>query len=445
MSGPLPRSALGGIAVVLALATSACQTPMATPDTPLVDAPAIDVGERDAPTPTEDAPVDASRDAPVDAAVFDGGPDGGGDGDMDGFDAATEIACGTDPSDRDSVPDPALLVGAGTALDPYLLCFGAHLALFAALGDVSSAHARLGRDLDMTAVTVPSIGTSLAPYIGTLDGGGHAIENLAGDVPLFFMVGEGGEVRALHVMVTGGAVPGSPLVTNNYGRIARVDIEAIMVGNDHRGILADYNNTTGIIEDCASRGSVTGVAHMRGLVGQNQGIIRRSSSIADVTARNRAGGLVGTLSGGSVEACWAGGAVTALEAGMDQGGLVGTAFAGRVSDSYAVGDVSATTTSGAGGLIGGAGATFVLERSYALGSVSGSVRGAVIGHTMGVPLTTAPVACSFDASPGLPDPLCVGLTTAQLGTASSFPMFDFTTPVWVMDPAVRRTPSLSWE
>ena len=59
MSGPLPRSALGGIAVVLALATSACQTPMATPDTPLVDAPAIDVGERDAPTPTEDAPVDA--------------------------------------------------------------------------------------------------------------------------------------------------------------------------------------------------------------------------------------------------------------------------------------------------------------------------------------------------------------------------------------------------
>jgi len=426
-----------------ALVSWGCDAPSNISDTSMEDAPALDTSERDA--TTEDSSLDASGDAYFDASpIFDGGPDGGGDTDMDGFDSATEIACGTDPNDAGSVPDPAVLLGAGTVADPHLICFGAHLALFAALGEVSSAHAQLGRDLDMTGVTVTSIGTSIAPYVGTFDGGGHAIENLAGDVPLFLLVGEGAEIRRLHVIVTGTVVPSSPFVASNAGRITGVDIEGNLVGNDHDGILVDYND--GVIEDCTTGGSVTGIAHMGGLVGLNTGIIRRSSSTASVTARHRAGGLVGTLlSGGVVEECWAGGAVTATEAGMDQGGLVGTAFGGTVSDSYATGDVTAGTTAGAGGLIGGASAGVVLERSYALGDVTGSVRAAVIGHVIGGPLSTAPVACFFDASRGVPDPLCVGLTTAQLGMAASFPMFDFTTPVWVMNPSVRRSPSLHWE
>jgi hypothetical protein len=439
-----PRGWLASGVLAGLLAASGCDDPSmmpdtATPDAPSLDTPSLDTG--DAGEPTDDAPFDVGdvlRDAPPDAPTIS-------DTDMDGIDDAIETACGTDPSDDASLPDSAVLRGEGTSGDPYRLCFGAHLALFAALGDVSSAHARLGRDLDMTGVTAPSIGTSVAAYVGTFDGDGHAIENLVGDLPLFFIVGEGAEIRDLHISVAG-PVPGSPLVANNAGRIAEVHVEANLVGNDHRGLLADFHNLGGVIEDCTTRGSVTGIAHMGGLVGQSSGTIRRSSSTADVAARNRAGGLVGTLTtGGLVQECWASGTVTASEAGMDQGGLVGTAFGGTITDSYAVGDVTAATTAGAGGLVGGASTGVVIARSYALGEVTGSVRGAVIGHVVGEPLTTAPVACFFDVSRGVPDPLCVGLTTSQLTMAASFPMFDFTTPVWAMDPAIRSTPSLHWE
>ncbi|MEI8143490.1 MAG: GLUG motif-containing protein [Candidatus Berkelbacteria bacterium] len=104
-----------------------------------------------------------------------------------------------------------------------------------------------------------------------------------------------------------------------------------------------------------------------GLVGQSDGTITisNSSAIRDVTSTDRAGGLVGDGSGGTITDSYATGNIVANN---EAGGLAGE-FDGTISNSYATGDVTSTQDWGvAGGLVGYSGAT--ISNSYASGNIT---------------------------------------------------------------------------
>ena len=413
----------------------------ATADGGSPDAGSADAGRRDA-GDALDAALDAGPD--IDASM-DAGPDGDPDGDS--FPTRVERACGTDPLRGDDFPEATELRGSGTEPDPYRLCWPEHLALFAAAPSVTTAHARVGRDLDFEGIAIPpSIGTIEAPYAGTFDGAGHRLSNLAIGTEaeprkgLFGVLGAAGQVRDLHLDAAT-AYGGSPLAGDNRGTIARVSVEATVVAPDHVGVLLDVNRAGGVVRDSASAGSITtSASHVGGLVGQNDGLIERCSSAASVTSQHRSGGLVGSGSG-TVRRSFASGAVTCR--GFWIGGLVGTARDGaRIEDSYAVGDVSAGMDI-AGGLVGNAEGTAALTRVYAQNTVTGASARGILGEDSG---GTASVSlCYFDQERTATDDACAGRSAAEMGAAGSFGGFDFTTPVWVIDPTVRASPILAWQ
>lgn len=432
------------LVVLLCLGAAACDAPGATPidaatdvpDTAAHDAASADAPSEDGGVVADAATTDAARDA---APSGDAGSDAG-DADGDGFDGAVEIACGTDPADGASRPDPAVLRGAGTESDPYRLCFGEHLVLFAALPNVSTAHARVARDLDVAGITVPSIGmTGTAagvPYAARFDGGGHALAHYTASMSgLFFGIAATGEVLDLELTDASSAY-GSILTATNHGLVSGVVVEGTITTGGHTGLLV--GDSDGTIRDSRSAGAVTAGNHVGGIVGANQGTILRCSSTASVSGVNRVGGLVGSQMAGSIAESWASG--TVVGTGLNHGGLVGTAFAGTITDSFALGDV--TGVQGVGGLVGQSEAPLVLARVYARGHVSGTMSGAVVGISNA---TTPASGCYFDTSTASSDASCTGLTPSQMAMQASFVALDFATPVWRMDPAIRPSPSLHWE
>lgn len=437
----LLRSALRA---TLALALVACGSPVPTPDAAASDAATpIDLGGIDGGVDAASLPIDAGADVGRDAATVDVGLDAtGGDADGDGFDAVTELACATDPASATSHPDPTVLLGTGTVADPYRICFAEHLALLAALVDVVSANARVGRDLDLTGITLPHIGHAATPYAAVFDGAGHTLSHLTSGsaatagTPMFESLGTTGVIRDLTVS-SAVSFGGSVLVGTNLGLVERVTVDGMVSGVSFMGIVV--NDNSGTVTDCVARGSLVGSNHVGGLAGSSHaGVIRRSSSTARVMGMNRVGGLLGSMFAGSVEQCWASGAVSGT--GVDQGGLVGSLFTGMVTDSYALGDVTGSTAGGVGGLVG-TGPGNLVARVYARGHVTGTTTGAVIGNTMSL----SPSACFFDSSTGAADAACVGRTPAEMMLAASFPGFDFTTPIWVIDASIRSSPVLHWE
>src|SRR5690606_38049821 len=103
------------------------------------------------------------------------------------------------------------------------------------------------------------------------------------------------------------------------------------------------------------------------LVGDNRGVIDESYSVAVVTGRVYAGGLVGwQTSSGTITSSYAGGDVT----GDSVGGLAGWNY-GEIEDSFARGSVTAVGDY-AGGLV--AANYGSIRRSEASGAVQGEER-----------------------------------------------------------------------
>ncbi len=429
-----------GLSLATGLGILACSTPAGSALDAALDAPDGAGVDAHAPDAADAAAADTGEpDAPAGDAGSDALVD---DADGDGVGAATETACGTDPDDAASHPDPAVLRGAGTSTDPYRLCFGEHLALFAQLSEVASAHAVVGRDLDLTGIDPRPIGQPSAavvgvPYAARFDGAHHTLTHYAASQlrGLFHGIAPGGEVVDLHLVDASSGV-GAILTASNEGLVRGVTVEGSVTSGAHVSLLVGDNS--GIVSDCHGSGAVQGTAHVGGVVGMNQGTVRRCSSTASVTGVNRVGGLVGSQMAGAIEESWASGPVVGT--GLNHGGLIGTAFAGSITDSFALGDVDGVQ--GVGGVVGQSEAPVVVARVYARGHVRGSMSGAVVG----IPHATAPaVACYFDVSASSSDASCTGLTTAQIAMQASFVAFDFTTPVWVIDPTIRPSPSLHWE
>lgn len=312
-------------------------------------------------------------------------------------------------------------------------------------GDLDGSFVLTG-DLDTTGGgDWTPIGGAVTPFTGTLDGNGHTVKlaSSSGAINqgLFGVIGTAGAVKDLTINAT----------LTSFG--------------GESGPLAGRN--MGTVENCSAAGTLTttgGPTNVGGLVGMNVGTIRNShSSVSVVTIGNwYAGGLAGDNSG-TIERCYATGAVTGGYAGG--GGLVGHngGALARISECFSSGHVEGDVSTGAfvgqnengaaivnchssgsvtavganlwyiGGLVGiQGGAATSITNSYASGAVTsaGTSKGGLLGY-FGAGTVDG---CFYNTDIMTAGVKGTGKTTAELKMQATFAGWDFTT-IWVIDGA----------
>ena len=253
--------------------------------------------------------------------------------------------------------------GNGTMTDPYIIEDVWDLQNMSGNLD---AHYILGNDIDASVTTgwdsgagfLP-IGSEKEPFIGSLDGKGHAIRGLCINRPNAIQVGLFG--------YTGPACTIENIVLYS----------ANVTGNHIVGGLVGINR--GTVYDIYIAGVVSGSDTVGGLVGWNDyGNITSSYATGNVTGPDTSffGGLIG-LDNGNVSGCIANSTVSCK--GDFSGGLVGFLWNGTLSNSHAKGNV--TGMWGVGG-IAGAIQNCTITNSFAMGNVVGNDDiGGLVGHT----------------------------------------------------------------
>jgi|GEM_PF-2812800 len=271
-------------------------------------------------------------------------------------------------------------------------------------------------------------------FTGSLDGQGHAIENLTinrtdeDGVGLFKSVPTGrfgtGTVRNLdlvNVDIAGGDRTGAVAGAHSGAQtIENISVEGHIDGGRRVGGVVGVN--AGHVRNVSIDGTVNGSIRVGGLVGDNSGngptadggTILNSHAGASVEAYGLVGGLVGAngdkeqtfgqtsiLSGGTISNSSASGTVTVTASpsvtGERAGGLVGQMYLGNITRSSASGTVDAPDATHVGGLVGYADATEpepqgggqrpipvgrTIRESYATGDVSGNESvGGLVGTT----------------------------------------------------------------
>ncbi len=284
---------------------------------------------------------------------------------------------------------PDMFVGSGTADDPYLIEDYADMARLSQAtneGGLTFAgdYLQLAGDIDMAGHTdfgLMSL-TEATPFLGTLDGNGHALKGFymrndltqTQDAGLFGYVGEAGVIKNLVIpadgnlgLYTGGGTIASVLL----GTIENVQVlphtihSANAVGN-FAGIVNKIE-TTGQVIDCFVGSDIllTGAAnYVAGIARSNYGTIDGCQFAGNVggTAANYVGGLVAEHYG-VINDCLASGFVT------------GNAFVGGVSSrclNNGMSDPSITNTLSTGQV------TYSTQVDYA-GAVVGQSNG-TFGH-----------------------------------------------------------------
>ncbi|MDR6207860.1 two-partner secretion domain-containing protein [Paraburkholderia graminis] len=287
----------------------------------------------------------------------------------------------------------------------------------------------LGKDIAASqAPAVAQIGATGTPFTGEFDGMGQVIDGIAfapGNVGLFATIGTTGVVRNLGIAnASGSTFPPKPA-----------------------GLVAAVN--AGLITNTYSSGTITLVglegALGGGLVGQNEGLIERSSSSANVhLPAGTGGGLVG-VNNGKIRQSFASGTVGGSSRAV-MGGLVGV-NSGIIAQSYATGSVSGMAR---GGLAASNSGT--IQESFsttAIGPLPASgPHGGVVGSNSGSVASNVfwdtETSGTPDGGPGVS--AANGLTTAQMSAPTSFGhSWDFSrNGVWAM-PTGATHPVLRWE
>ena len=298
--------------------------------------------------------------------------------------------------------------------------------------NLSKDYAQLS-DIDLSGIANwEPIGTLVAPFTGTLDGNGYAIQNLTISRGSTDYVGLFGacsfsvaEARLTNVVITGANVTGRDYTGILAGRVVTdkfVDPTGfdLLTGCSSTGTVTGRTNVGGLIghaegpafaghvgqpsgaivfeyllariNTCYSAAVVTGTGvNIGGLIGQTSEIRPyRSRATGTVNGGDVVGGLVGRFYRSALEYCYATGAVTGDKTA---GGLIGQGV-GRpqVTRSYAEGDVTGIgvfaepinfTGCGIGGLIGDTELEGI-DYCYALGNVTGRYRvGGLVGSCFG--------------------------------------------------------------
>jgi len=313
-----------------------------------------------------------------------------------------------------------------------------------------------------TTSVISNVGMEGGSVSGRTDVGGlvgYDLSTISNSYATGSVTGTGSQVGGLVGLTAGGTISNSYATGSVTGTGGNV------------GGLAGYNSSSTISNSYAT-GSVTGTnLKVGGLVGYNTGTISNSYATGSVTStNNNVGGLVGYNNSGTISNSYATGSVTGQSFA---GGLVGSnsgvsGAIGTISNSYATGSV--TAQSYVGGLVGSndrGGNT--ISNSYATGSVTAQ---SYVGGLVG--LNTGTVSNSFynsDSNTGLPGlggysggvtvtdvagtvwgmstlamqnqanftgPTGTGVTTDHSGNGNSNPSWDFTTPVWRINPSANN-------
>lgn len=233
-------------------------------------------------------------------------------------------------------------------------------------------------------------GCKVAVFQGTFLGNGHAIRNMVIDaseskcIGLFAYVGEKGVLSDLCIersCVSGRRHVGL-LTGMNFGKISYCTVSGSVSAESRAGGMVGTNR--GAIACCGAQTSVTGKDIIGGLVGHAIAdcSVTHSRARSHVVGDGEVGGLVGQMLRGTLEGCFATGAVTSK---AEAGGLVGAGpFGGSVRRCTSSVNVRGLV---AGGLIGRTQRTSVTN-SHAFGSVElvdthesgeGSAIGGIVG------------------------------------------------------------------
>ena len=243
--------------------------------------------------------------------------------------------------------------GAGTAASPYIIQSPEELQSVA--NDLSAYYA-LGNDIDMSGYSFTPIGSTAAPFHGSLDGRNHTIRNLNIDLPstqyvgLFAVITAGTTIRDLNFAdctISGGANTGTL-----YGRCIGIS-----------GVSTPFTITDVDLTDCSitASGSNSG-----GLGGADASAAVGTISYCDVknctvtSASYNVGGLLGfgSNSGGysEIESNHVHDCVIESSASYAVGGLLGSGSSSDGSECYvrenAVENCVMTASYIVGGLLG---------------------------------------------------------------------------------------------
>ena len=279
--------------------------------------------------------------------------------------------------------------GDGSVENPYMIDSLSRLRMMSLY---PSAHFVLTADIVLPEVSEGAnnftpMFSDATPFLGSLDGAGHKIINLA-------------------VYNTETFYSGLFSVIGSTGSVKNLTLEnASASGTNYVGIIAGWS--LGSITDCTVSGVVTHIVangykvFVGGVSGRAEGNIDGCSAavnltVTDAEAATYAGGIAGYLSfngsSSSSLTLTASGTVNIIVAGSAYaGGLVGYNYYNiTITDSYATGNVTASSSYGcyAGGLVGNSSNNITITDSYATGNVkasdnylSSSYAGGLVGNS----------------------------------------------------------------
>lgn len=271
------------------------------------------------------------------------------------------VSSGDADPDKEDDPDETT-VGTGTPSDPIILRTASDLE--GVRSDLTLYYKQI-RNIDASGLTWIPIGDSSTKFTGGYDGNGYKISGLV--LPdqdysgLFGYLDTTAQVQ--------------DVLLRNISTLIASDKSTC-------GALVGHNN--GLIIRCSSMGTMSGGSLLGGLVGQNGAVIQDSYSTCDVSGVSSVGGLVGFDSTNNIlkyDTCYATGNV--YGSGTMIGGFIGACRCGALTSEvnnflncYAIGNVSGGAM--VGGFVGTAsahGSTSIygtFKSCCATGNVSGT-------------------------------------------------------------------------
>ena len=230
--------------------------------------------------------------------------------------------------------DPSkTLAGTGTAEDPLLIgslgdlltmrtSVNAHGFIINDEGikiEAGNAHYLLTADLDLSPLCGPETGKSWTPisdnnaddvadFYGTFDGGGHEISHLYFEDHTYGYAGLFGVL---------------------CGTVRNLTVSGNINVRSFAGLVAYLTRDGSLVENCVTKGSVSGFTLVGGIVGECLGDIMYSRNEAEVQGTSSIGGIAGYLYYNDMGHCTNTGNVTGRE---EVGGLAGQVICGTLTD-----------------------------------------------------------------------------------------------------------------
>ncbi len=245
--------------------------------------------------------------------------------------------------------------GSGTVADPY------HVTTDLQLNNVRnypSSHFVLTNDISLVNFSAwePIGSSSSSAFRGTFNGSGYTIRDVSfsgSGIAGLFGYTNGAVFSNLHlntVTISATSAAGSLVAKAAATTIANCSVRAaaVVTTGNPAGMLVGEAAKGSMITNCSVSGSVTALQNAGGIAGSTAAVIANCTAAGSVTGTGGlAGGIVGQLTGGSVEYCFVNCLVTTPDAtenfglGSQSGGIAGslgsTATTAEISHSAAVG------------------------------------------------------------------------------------------------------------